>query len=272
MRGTQLPVCVPVAVFVLAASLQPAHAQSRDSRDPGAESRRPVVHEEHDYVTNATFAAMPDGQGNAKVTVRVDDFAVEKILAPNGDSTIRLSQGKDTVSIALNNGGYSVQRAGRTAHFDPQAPTVGDLDAVREVLLGSSAVRVFRRLTASLEDRDDEATGPLMLSALVDGSIVEMLDGDSAAPARIGRRITRKARASMQPARFVTGSNTFEDCVLKYELSLVYAWDLLQACVEAAWNSKWYIWLVAEPLCEVEFFLRSQEYIYQFISCFAYPF
>ena len=33
-----------------------------------------------------------------------------------------------------------------------------------------------------------------------------------------------------------------------------------------------YIRWGAETFCEFEFFLRSQQYIYQFMSCFAYPF
>ena len=272
MRWTKLAMGGAVGACLLAASIQPARAQSRDNRDNGDRGRRAAVHQEHDYVTNATFTAAPDAQRNARTVVTVDDFTLEKVLAPSGDATIRLSQDEDTVTIAVNSGGYTVQRGKRTAHFNPQAATVADMDDVRSVLLGSSAVRVFRRLTASLEDRDDDQTGPLMLSALADGAIVGLLDGDSAAPKRIGKRITRTARAAMQPAKFVGGDYMFEDCVLKYELSLLNAWDLFILCEETAWNSKWYVWLVTEPLCELEFMLRTQQYVYQFISCFAYPF
>jgi len=272
MRWTRLAAAVPVGVCLLIASIQPARAQTPDRSNAGDAPRRPAVHEEHDHVTNAVFTAVPDGQGNANVVVKVNDFALEKILAPDGESTFRLSQQSDIVNIAMNNGGYVVQRGKRTARFDSQHGTTAELDAIREVLLGSPAVRTFRRLTASLEERNDDETGPLMLRALVDGAIVGMLDGDAAAPLRIGKRVTRKARAAMQPAKFIGADYMFEDCVLKYELSLLNAWDLLMECEGAAWNSKWYVWLVTEPLCETEWLLRSQQYVYQFISCYAYPF
>ena len=46
--------------------------------------------------------------------------------------------------------------------------------------VGTAAVRTFRRLGAALENRDEsDDEGPLFLSALIDGSIVQMLDGDS---------------------------------------------------------------------------------------------
>ena len=270
MRWTKFTMGGAVGACLLAVSIGPAGAQSRNN-DKDDRGRRAAMHQEHDYITNATFTAAPDAQGNAKIAATVDGFTLEKILAPNGDATIRLSQDKDTVTIAVNNSGYLVQRGNRKAHFDPRAPAIADLDDVRGVLLGSSAVRIFRRLTASLEDRDDDQTGPLMLSAMVDGAIVGLLDGDSAAVQRVGKRVTRKARAAMQPAKFVGADYMFDDCVLKYELSLLNAWDLLMMCEETAWNSKWYVWLVTEPLCEAEFVLRSQQYVYQFISCFAYP-
>jgi hypothetical protein len=106
-------------------------------------------------------------------------------------------QGKDVVSIAMNHGGYSVARGRKTARLDSQSGQE-DLDAVRAVLLGSQAVRTFRRLSASLENRDDDDAGPLLLSTLVDGAIVQMLDGDSGATGRIGKRITRKQRAGLR--------------------------------------------------------------------------
>src|SRR5207237_7268064 len=90
MRWTKLIMGGAVGACLLAASIQPARAQSRDNRDNAG--RRAAVHQEHDYVTNATFTAAPDAQRNARTVVTVDDFTLEKILAPSGDATIRLSQ------------------------------------------------------------------------------------------------------------------------------------------------------------------------------------
>lgn len=146
------------------------------------------------------------------------------------------------------------------------------MDDIRAVLLGSPAVRTFRRLSASLEGRDnDDEEGPLFLSTLVDGAIVQMLDGDSGAPERVSKRITRKRRAVLQRAKLMP-DHLFTDCILNYELALMNAWDLFHVCTDTTLSLHWWIWWSAETFCEFEWLLRSQSYIYQFMSCNAFPF
>jgi hypothetical protein len=259
-----------VGFFLLAASIQPAGAQSRGNRDAAQSPRR--AHEERDTLTGAIFSARPDGQGNARFAVSVDDFVLEKILAPSGDATIRLTQGKDIVTVVLDHNGYAVERAERTARFDAQSGQAEDLDSIRSVLLGSRAVRTFRRLAASLEDRDDDKNlelEPLMVATLVDGALVQLLDGDSGAAGRVGKRITRKRRAAMRPARLTPGDMISYDCVTQYETQLVDAWDLYQGCRDSATGVRWYLWYFSDSFCEVEWLLRSQQYIYQFMQCFT---
>jgi hypothetical protein len=270
MRWTTLGTSITVGLFMLAANIPPAHAQSGDARGAGHAAGRPA-YQEHDAVTDASFSSTADREGNAHFTVRVGDFLLEKALAPTGEATIRLTEGKDVVSIVMNHGGYVVSRGGRTVRLSIQSTGQDDLDAVRSLLLGSQAVRTFRRLSASMENRDDnDNEGPLFLSALVDGAIVQRLDGDTGAPARIGKRITRKHRAGLRPAMF-RPDNLFTDCILNYEMSLVEAWDLYGLCMDTALNSAWYVYPFAEDLCELEFLIRSQQYIYQFVSCLAIP-
>lgn len=271
MRWTTHAIAIPFGLFVLAANIEPAAAQQRENGDKGRQVRR-ATHEEHDTVTNTAFSSTVDEQGNAWFKATVDDFTLEKAVASTGDTTIRLMQGKDVVSIAMNHGGYVVARGRKAARLDSQYGKQEDLDAIRAVLLGSPAVRTFRRLTASFESRDDDdEEGPLFLSTLVDGAIVQMLDGDSGATERIGKRITRKHRAGLRQA-MMRPDNLFTDCILNYEMSLMEAWDLFYQCTETAFNARWYFWYGAENLCELEFLIRSQQYIYQFLACFAYPF
>jgi hypothetical protein len=271
MRWTTYAIGIPLGCFVLAANIEPAAAQEQDQMDKVRQVRR-TIHEEHDPITNTAFSSTVDDQGNARVTVTVDGFTLEKAVASSGDATLRIVDGKDIVSIAINHRGYVVARGKKTARFDPESGRQEDLDAVRAVLLGSPAVRTFRRLSASLEAHDEGAEeGPILLGTLVDGAIVQMLDGDPGATRRIAKRITRKQRARIQPALLRPGG-VFSDCVLGYEVALMDAWDLFYDCSEAAISSSWYIRWGAETFCEFEFLLRSQQYIYQFMSCFAYPF
>jgi hypothetical protein len=260
MRWTTYAVAIPLGFFVLAANIDTAAAQQRPA------------HEERDALTNTVFSSTVDQQGNAQITVKAGDFTLQKVVAASGDATIRLVQGTDVVSVAMNHGGYVVARGKKTARFDPQSGTPGNMDDIRAVLLGSSAVRTFRSLSASFENRDEiDSEGPLFLSTLVDGAIVEMLDGDAGATARVGKRITRKRRAGLQQARLMPGQ-LFTDCIMNYEMSLMYAWDQLSQCTETTFTLYWYMWWGAETFCEFEFLLRSQQYIYQYLSCTAYPF
>jgi hypothetical protein len=271
MRWSAHAIAITFGLFVLAANIQPAAAQQRNAGEKERQGGRPA-YEEHDAVTHTAFSSTVNDQGVALFTAKVDDFTLEKAVASTGDTTIRLMQGKDVVSIAMNHSGYVVARGTKTARLDPQSGKQEDMDAVRAVLLGSPAVRTFRRLSASLENRDEAGDeGPLFLSTLVDGAIVQMLDGDPGATERIGKRITRKRRASLHPA-MLRPDNLFTDCILSYEMSLMEAWDLFYQCTQTALNSAWYIWWSAQNLCELEFLIRSQQYVYQFAACLAYPF
>jgi hypothetical protein len=136
------------------------------------------------------------------------------------------------------------------------------------VLLGSKAVRALREFTAILEERQGEDSA-MALAILLDGALVNMLDGDPGAVDRIARRVTAKRRSGLQPAQY--HQVQFQDCVLGYELSLLYSYDLYWMCMQTAENSPWYIWYIARSMCEWEFLIRSQQYVFQFVSCMAIP-
>jgi hypothetical protein len=269
MRGTRYAMAMAIGLCVLAVKIEPAAAQARGG-DKGRAAKR-AVHEERDSTTSATFSSTVDEQGNARLGVVVDGFTLEKIVAPTGDATIRLTQGADVVAIAVNHTGYSVARGRRTARFDPQTGTQDDLDAIRGVLLGSPAVRTFRRLTAAIENRDDDAQeSPLVLGALIDGAVVQMLDGDGGAPRRISKRVTRRYRAAFHPAR-LRPAELFNDCILNFEMSLVEASDLYTACTQTSFNTPWYLRWGSQSLCDLEYLIRTQQYISQFLGCFNFP-
>jgi hypothetical protein len=266
MRWTTLATAVTLGLFL---SPDAGEAQPPGSSPSAPQSRRII--EERDRLTNATFTSTFDADGNARLSIRAGDFLFEKVLASSGDATLRLSQGKDVVSIAMTGTGYVVARGRRTARFDPRSEQAEGRNAVRAVLLGSQAVRTFRRLAAALESRDEaDEEGPLQVSALVDGALVQMLDGDTAATQRIGKRIIRKHRDAMRAAALKPG-DYLRDCVLMYEVALIDAWDLLTNCLQASRSSPWWIAEWAETFCEWEWLARTQQYVWQFIACLAIP-
>jgi hypothetical protein len=227
----------------------------------------------HDDLSNADYTASMDANGNAVFTVKAGDLLLEKAVDSSGNYTLRLTQGKDIVTIVSNPAGYLVSHGKRTARFDPRvAGQTEARDAVRAVLLGSQAVRSFRRLSVILENRDEgENESPIMLSALADGAIVQMLDGDPGAVPRIAKRMVRTQRARLQAVTF-RAADTLKDCVGMYERSLLEAWNQFTQCMDWADDVHWYFQDWAQGFCYWEWIARSQQYIYQFISCMAFPF
>src|SRR4029453_8249102 len=122
---------------------------------------------------NTSFAATTDAAGNAVLTLRGGDFTLEKVIAHTGDATLRLSQGKDVVTIAISQDGFQVARGQKALRVDPRADSQDKADSDQSILIGSEAIRSFNRLVSALEQRDEtEGDSPLALNALVDGAIV----------------------------------------------------------------------------------------------------
>ena len=259
-----------MTILIAALVLVPALTQAQNSSDAGGQGRR--VYQEYDRATNTTFTATSDAAGNAVLTLKGGDFVLEKVVAHTGDATLRLSQGKDVVTIAISQNGFQIGRGGRTLRLDPRADRENKLDGVRSMLTGSLAVRSFKGLVGALEQRDEhEEDGPLALSALVDGAVVHMLDGDVDAPRRIAKRITRKQRAGLKLVSAKKAPAGFNDCIGMYQVSLLYAWGQFEDCYIESTSYSWWARRTIFWLCEWEWVIRSQQYLWQFIGCFMFP-
>ena len=258
------------AAFLMTMAMFPALAAGQDIGNPDRQGRR--TYEEHDRDTGTSFTATTDASANAVLTLKGGDFVLEKVVAHTGDATLRLSQGKDVVTIAMSQSGFQVARGQKAIRVDPRTDNHDRADAVRSVLLGSQAVRSFKRLVAALEEREEGVEdGPLALSALVDGAVVQLLDGDADAPRRIAKRITRKHRAALRAVKSARLPGVFIDCVGLYQVALLSAYGQFESCyIESTGYSWWSRGFVYE-LCEWEWALRSQQYIWQFIGCFMLP-
>jgi hypothetical protein len=255
-----------VTALIMAMALTPAMAVAQ-----GNGPQRPV-YQEHDAATRTTFTATSDTAGNAVLTLKGGDFVLEKVVAHTGDATMRLSQGKDVVTIALSQSGLHVARGQRNVRVDWRSDKEDKADAVRSVLLGSQAVRSFKRLVASIEDRDErDEDGPLALNTLVDGAVVLALDGDPDATRRIAKRLTRKHRAGVRAVKASRAPGVYYDCVGGYQIALLDAWGQLEDCYIESLEYSWWSRSMVFTLCRWEWAIRSQQYLWQFVSCFMFP-
>lgn len=255
--------------LAIALAAVPAAAAGQSSGSSNGQRGR---YQEQDAATSSTFTATSDGNGNAVLTLKGGDFVLEKVVAHTGDATLRLSQGKDVVTIAINQTGFHVARGQKSARIDPRTDKQDKLDIVRGILTGSQAVRSFKRLSGALEQRDESVDdGPLALSALIDGAVVQLLDGDADAPLRIAKRISRKQRAAVRLASARRMPGVMVDCIGLYQVSLMTAYGQFESCaIEATGYSWWSRDLVFE-LCSWEWAIRSYQYVWQFVGCFMLP-
>jgi hypothetical protein len=230
------------------------------------------VYQEQDRATNTTLTAATDTNGNAVVTLKGGDFALEKIVASTGDATLRLSQGRDVVTITVSHGGFEVARGSKSTRIDPRTDRQNTLDVVRSILTGSEAVRTFKRLVASVEQRDEsEEDGAIASNVLVDGAVVLLLDGDPEAPRRLAKRMTRKQRSGLRVVSAKRLPGVFVDCIGMYEVALLTAWGQFESCyLESRAYSYWSRDLIAY-LCEWEWIIRAEQYIFQFLGCVMVP-
>ena len=259
-----------VMALVAAIALVPTIAAAQGSGSQGGHGGR--AYQEHDRATNTTFTATSDASGNAVLRLTGGDFALEKVVASTGDATLRLSQAKDVVTIAINHGGFEVARGSKSARIDPRSDRQDKLDGVRAMLTGSQAVQSFKRLVASVEQRDEsEEDGALALNALVDGAVVLLLDGDADAPRRIAKRMTRKLRGGLRAVSAKRLPGAYVDCIGLYEVALLTAWGQFESCyLESRAYSFWSRDLIAY-LCEWEWVIRAEQYVFQFLGCVMIP-
>lgn len=256
--------------LIAALVLVPALAAAQRPGSASAQERR--TYQEYDRATNATFTATSDATGNAVLAVKGGDFTLEKVVAQTGDTTLRLSQGKDAVTIAISHTGFQIARGQRSARFDPRTDKPEKLDSIRSMLTGSQAVRSFKRLVASLELRDErDEDGALALSTLVDGAVVHLLDGELDAPLRIAKRITRSQRPGLRQVKAKRAPGVYYDCIGGYQVALMSAWAQFESCAIESKEYSWWSRDLVYQLCSWEWAIRSYQYIWQFIGCFLIP-
>jgi hypothetical protein len=249
-----------LAIMLLAGSLGQASAGTK--AEPGI---RLIGQPQHDETLDATFSVGMAPDGSAWTQLESGDLKVEKWATAAGDATIVLNYQKDRVALSLKSGGYTVSRGKRSASFSPSDQSDDRRTAFRTLLVGSPAVRAFRALANAMERRNGQDTAA-MISTMVDGAIVAMLDGDDGAIERLGRRLKNRFRPGLRQARTALPVQ-FTDCVLNYELALLSAWDAYAGCI----NTNFWQYFFFAPFCAFEWGIRSQQYAYAFIACMAIP-
>ncbi len=230
-------------------------------------------YQEHDRATNTSFTATTDAAGNAVLTLKGGDFMLEKVVAHTGDATLRLSQGKDVVTIALSQSGFQVAQRAEVGSRRPALRQTGQarqrpLDAHR--LAGRPLVQA-----AGLRHWNSATRAKTMVrwrsarSSMAPSSSCSMAIRD--APRRLAKRITRKQRAAVRVVSAKRMPGVMVDCIGLYEVALMTAYNQFESCAIESKDYSWWSRDLVYQLCSWEWAIRSQQYIWQFIGCFMVP-
>jgi hypothetical protein len=213
-----------------------------------------------DRRANAIFSLSLTRDRQAWLKGATAGLRFEKTVTERGFFALALDAQGDRVDIGGNETTITVSRGGRIAEIDMRSPDEEAYRAIREVLIGSRAVRAFRVMASGLEPSTEEtAAGAAVLAA---DAMVGMLDGDVAALDRYGRQIAEKARRRLRQVR-----EEGPGCYEVYEAEVIRAWDDMQQC----YYDVWYIPFVRD-WCSYRWGLWVESAWFSFLACTILPF
>ena len=235
-----------------------------------AASREHKAHQRYDAASGVQFWAGMDTQGRAVLRLTAARFEFEKAVSASGETSIRIVGGDDRVNVAFAQNSISVGRGKVRVGFDPRLATEDDENKVRQLLVGSRAVRAFRTIVAHLESRGPEEDDYFVTATLVDGALVGLIDGDRGIIGRVARRIGGRQRARLQVVA-LRGQERYADCWGMYENTVSWAWNEYQSCNVEASDDPWFIQSINTNFCTTEWIIRAESAAFQFLSCAALP-
>jgi hypothetical protein len=209
-----------------------------------------------DERTGAQLRVTARPNGAVQVGMTWTDFDFRKIIQPNGDFTLRLAGGPDTVLVILTGDRLRVTRNGRTAVFRHGEADEPGFEQVQRVIAGSRAMRMFRTLRARLGD-DTLASVPGIIVDVTDVQ-VGVLQGDGGVLER------RRPRASGRVQRVASGGQN--KCYEEWEFEVNVAWRVFEQCVDE------YKWYPGGPdACGFVWTVRVEGAWFKYLACCSFP-
>lgn len=216
---------------------------------------RPIAQLRHVPEADLTFSGRITEDGGFTTEARGGELVFEKKSLPGGGFHLDLSAPNDSVVIEFTAAGISVTRNRRQATVSLSTGADEDLDAIRQLLSGSAAVRLTRRAAETLQLADDASIAGSSLQ--VADALVGLLTGDEGAPGRMSRHLARRGRALARHVNL--------DCYAVWEsrvLAASYEYDYCYFSF-APWNTM-------RNLCAYRWILQVESYWFSMISCVGF--
>jgi hypothetical protein len=193
------------------------------------------------------------------ITARTSALRVSETVTRAGFE-LTLSDGRDAAAIAGDAAGrVSVRRGGRTLQLSLRQGSAAEVEAVRRLLGGSSAVAAFGRLLQSPWGR----TSKEALAFASAHAIATLLQGERAPLTAIVQRL----RVSQEPQIVRVRQMTASMCWRSYERDvLMYTYEL-ENCIAQASNS---LNPLSSAWCSYEYNLKATLAFVWLLDCSGY--
>jgi hypothetical protein len=209
-----------------------------------------------DERTGAQLRVTARQNGAVQVRMTSPDFEFRKVIQPDGDFTLQLAAGKDTLLVLLTGDRLRVTRNGRTAVLRHREADEPGLEQIQHVIAGSRAMRVFRALHARLGD-DTLASVPGIIVDVTD-VLVGVLQGDGGVLER------RRARPSGRVQRAGFGGQN--KCYEAWESEVNAAWSSFADCVD------YMKWFPGGPeVCAIPWAINVEGSWFKYLACCGFP-
>lgn len=204
--------------------------------------------------TEVLFSGSMTGDGAFALEARGGGLVLTKTSRGPSGFSLDLEAPGDKVAITFGPAGIVVSRNARETTVGIDGSDIGELDRARELLAGSTAVRLARVAASSLQDSEDNSMAAASL--LIADTLVGVLTGDFGAPGRMARHLSRHTRANLR--RVVGGI----DCYKDWEQRVYGASNELSSCV---WSFS--VWNPTRNLCAFRWILQVESYWFSFLTC-----
>jgi hypothetical protein len=190
--------------------------------------------------------------GARQVYFERPELRFEKTVHLDGHTTTIIEADDDRVELAVSPAaGIVVSRGGRSMTVVPS--NEADVEGTRALLAGSKAVQRFRTLAGYLETSQHR----MVTAVQITDAIVGLLDGDSGAPIRFGRRVEARRSALVRRVKMEESS-----CWSTYEQGVSQAWEEYKQCAES--------FSIFNPLsagCAAEWVVRVEGDWAEYLAC-----
>ena len=223
---------------------------------------RPAAQVTRNEKADVTFEVRPAADGGTQVTATSSGVQVTKTVQATGEFVLQLKAGSDTVSIAVNGRGTTVNRGRQRVDLPRNVDAPGRRPAARRLLAESDAVVRARGVADALMMANDRS--PAAMGLILADAVLGVLSGDVGAPRCIAEFMARGGAKKLRPAGMAI------DCFTLMEQRMVEAWNDYVSCWMSVGSLIFSDYL--QEACALRWVVQAESYWFSFISCTGFNF